>query len=544
MRFAFGPAPHLFASAIFASAALGLTGCAKRERPVDEGIRTRTLLVGNQNEPASLDPHLVDSYTDSIILTALFEGLTGLDEKTSQALPGVAERWESSADGLTWTFYLRADAKWSNGDAVTAHDFAFSFQRLLTPAFGGGYSYMLWHIKNAEAFNKGTVKVFSAVGVEAVDDRTLRLRLERPTPYLPALATHQTWFPVHRATLEKFGKIDDRGNPWTRPGSMVSNGPFTLAEWKPNSRIVVTKNPRYWGAAQNRLERVIFFPIENSDTEERNFRAGQLHLTFALPSSKIASYRETAPDRLRIEPLLSTLYLNFNTTKPPFDNPKVRRALALTLDRAAIAKSVYAGSRLPARTFTAPGAGLYAPPQGQPEDVAAARALLTEAGFPEGRGLPAFPLQVLNDDKQPKIAEALQAMWQRALGVRITIEPYEQKTWLQNQRSLFHTLALLGWTADFADPITFLDILRTGSGDNRTGWSNRAYDTLLDQAAQTADPAARYELLQKAETLLLTEAPIAPINFGARAYLIHPAVRNWEPAPIGQHRFQHIELRE
>jgi oligopeptide transport system substrate-binding protein len=306
-------------------AALSFAACAKRVTPVEDGIRTKTLLLGNQNEPASLDPHVADSLTDMIILSSLYEGLTVTDEKSSSALPGVAERWETSPDGLTYTFFLRADARWSNGDPVTARDFAYSFQRILTPAFGSAYSYMLWPLKNAERFNKGELANFAEVGVEIVDPRTLRLLLNHPTPYLPTLAAHSTWMPVHRATIEKFGKGEDRANPWTRPGNLVGNGPFTLAEWSPNARLVVTKNPRYWDAARTSLESVVFFPTEKSDTEDYNFRAGQVHLTFDVPKSKLASYRAQSPSPLRIDPLLNITYLNFNVTKAPFTDPRVRR---------------------------------------------------------------------------------------------------------------------------------------------------------------------------------------------------------------------------
>lgn len=519
------------------------SGCSKRETPAEEGIRTHTLLLGNQNEPASLDPHVVDSLTDEIVLASLFEGLTVLEEKTSAALPGVAEKWDVSPDGLTYTFHLRHNAAWSNGDPVTARDFTFSFQRILTPAFGATYSYMLWPIKNAEAFNKGTEKNFAAVGVEAVDDYTLRVRLEHPTPYLPALATHNTWLPVHRATIEKFGRIDDRANPWTRPGNLVGNGPFTLTEWTPNARIVVTKNPRYWDAAHTKLERVIFFPTEKSDTEDHNFRAGQVHITFDVPKSKIAGYRAQSPSPLRIDPLLNITYLNFNVTKAPFTDPRVRRALALAIDREAISKNVLDGAFLPAPTMVPPDCGGYLPRAKETVDYAEARRLLAEAGFPGGNNFPVIPVQVLNDEAQPKMMEAIQAMWLRELGIHITIEPYEQKTLFQNEQTLVHTLAVLGWTADFADPVTFLDIFRTGNGQNWTGWGNKEYDGLLDQAAATADPQKRFALFQKTEALLLESAPVAPVVYRARTFLIHPAVKNWDPAPLGIHRFQRVDLQ-
>ncbi len=530
-------------SALLVLSALLTASCTKHETPVEEGIRTHTLLIGNANEPATLDPSLIDAYTDMNVAVALFEGLTVLDEKTSAALPGVAERWDLSPDGLVYTFHLRPTAQWSNGDPVTAEDFAYSFRRILTPDFASVYSYMLWPIRNAEAFNSGKLKDFSSVGVTVLDAHTLRITLVRPTPYLLALAAHNTWMPVPRATVEKYGRMTDRATAWTRPGNLVGNGPFILTEWQPNSRIVVTKNPRYWDAAHNRLERVIFFPTEQSDTEERNFRAGQVHLTYSVPSSKIPVYQQSSPGQLRLDPLLSLLYVNFNSTRPPLNNPKVRRALAQAIDRAAICRSIYNGSRLPTQTLTPPGCGDYTPPAGIPFDFAAARALLAEAGYPGGRGLPSLPFQVLNDEKTPKVAEALQAMWQKELGVHITIEPYEQKTQLQNQQSLNFTLGIQGWTADIPDPITFLGTFTTGNGNNWTGWGSKDYDTLIEQAGQIADPAARLALLKRAETLLLNEAPLAPIMVGSRSYLIHPAVKNWQSAPLGIHRYQVIELR-
>ena len=521
-----------------------LTGCGKRETPVDEAIRNNTLLVGNQNEPATLDPSLVDAATDMNLSVALFEGLAAYDEKTGGPAPGVAEHWDISPDGLTYTFHLRPTAKWSNGDRVTAGDFVYSFQRILSPAFGATYAYMLWPIKNAEAFNSGKLKIFSEVGVTAVDDTTLRITLARPTPYLIGLAAHVTWMPVHRATIEKYGKIDERGTAWTRPGNLVGNGPFTLTEWKPNARLIVAKNPHYWGAATNQIERVVFYPTEKSDIEELNFRAGQLHVTYSLPPTKIDSYRQQSPGRLRLDPLLGFTYINFNTTKPPLNNPRVRRALALALERPAIAQRVFSGARAPAHSVVPPNCSGYTSSGGQPDDFAAARTLLAEAGFPGGKGLPSMSIQVLNDDKLPRTAEAIQAMWLRELGIKVTIEPFEQKTWIQNQQTLAHTMALMGWTADFPDPITFLDVFKSGGGNNWTGWASKDYDALLDQAAGTADPASRFALLQKAEALLLTEAPIAPLIFGAKTYLIHPAVKNWEPAPLGIHRYQLIRLEK
>ncbi len=525
------------------AAVLLLAGCGRRETPVEEGIRTQTLIVGNLAEPKDLDPHVVTAYTDMNILASIFEGLTNLDEQTCQPQPGVAERWDISPDGLVYTFHLRSNARWSDGTPVTAEDFAYSFRRILTPAFASEYSYMLWPIRNAEAFNAGKLTDFSAVGIATPDPHTLRLTLERPTPYLLALAAHNTWYPVPRATIEKFGRTDQQGTAWTRPDHLVGNGAFRLVEWNPNARITVEKNPHYWDAAHVRLNRIRFVPTESADVEERNFRAGQTHVTYEVPAAKIANYRAEHPAELRNDPFLSNLYLNFNTTKPPFDNPLVRRALSLALDREAISRTVLEGVWPAADTFVPPGSGGYVSRTHVRTDAAEARRLLAQAGFPAGRGFPAVPLQVLNDNRQPKMAEAAQAMWERELGIKVTIEMNEQKVWLQNQQSMTHQVAFLGWTADYPDPYTFLLLAQTGNGNNWTGWSNPGYDRLLDQAANTADPVARFEPLQRAEALLLEEAPVAPLVNRTRTYLIHPAVKNWDPALIGIHQYKKVYLQ-
>ena len=331
-----------------------LTSCARRERPVDAGVRSHTLLLGNLSEPADLDPHLATAYTDQNILIGLFEGLTAIDEQTALPVPAVADHWDVSNDSLSYTFHLRPEAKWSNGEPLTARDFAYSFRRILSPALASEYAYMLWPIKNAEAFNTGKLTDFAQVGVQVVNDQTLRISLERPTPYLLSLAAHPTWFPVNQSTIERFGRIDQRSTAWTRVGNLVGNGAFSLQEWSPNARITLAKNAHYWDSTHNQLEHVVFFPTENPDVEERDFRAGQTHITYALPMEKIVGYRDRTPAQLRRDPFLQTFFLRFNTTKPPLDNPKVRRALSLALDRDSIARNVLRESRLPAHFFTPP----------------------------------------------------------------------------------------------------------------------------------------------------------------------------------------------
>lgn len=536
-------ARRLAAPFCFLAGWLALAGCSRRETPVEAGIRTRTLLAGNAAEPADLDPHLASILNDQIVVNTLFEGLTLLDERTTNPLPAAAESWRASEDGLVWTFRLRDGLLWSNGEPLVADDFVQSWRRLLTPAFAGENAWYLFALKNAEAFNARQLTDPAAVGFAAPDARTLVLTLERPTPYLPALVSLPAWFPLNPRVLAKFGAMEKRGTAWTRAGNLVSNGAFTLTQWTPNARIVLEKNPRHREAAQNHLARVIFFPIENPDVEERDFRAGQLHVTFNLPVTKIASWRKQDPARLRADPTLQANFLRFNTSRPPLDDPRVRRALSLAIDRDALARSVLQGSREAARALTPPGTGGYTARASVATNVEEARQLLAAAGHPGGKGLPTIDLQCRNDEIMPRVAEALQQMWQRELGLRITLSPLEQKTWIQNQQTLNYGISTAAWTADFPDPVTFLGMFTSNSAYNWTGWKHPDYEKLLGTAAATVDPQQRYEILQQAEALLLTESPIAPLYFGAQTYLIHPAVKGWEAAPLVFRRFQIVELK-
>src|SRR5688572_8347175 len=368
--------------------AVVISGCGKRETPAAQGIRTHTLLVGNAAEPGDLDPHLASILNDQIVVLTLFEGLTLLEERTTNPLPAAAESWNVSADGLTWTFRLRETLQWSNGDPLTADDFVQSFRRILNPTFASDNAWYLFALKNAEAYNAKKIPDINAVGFKAPDARTLILTLEQPTPYLAALVSMPAWYPINPRVLSKFGAMERRGTPWTRPGNLVGNGAFTLAQWSPNARIVLEKNPRHREAAQNKLNGVVFFPIENPDVEERDFRAGQLHVTFNLPVTKLTSWRKQDPAKLRVDPMLQINFLRFNTTRPPLNDMRVRRALSLAIDREAIAKSVLQGSRAPAMSLTPPNTGGYTVHARVPTDIVEAKKLLASAGFADGQGLP------------------------------------------------------------------------------------------------------------------------------------------------------------
>jgi oligopeptide transport system substrate-binding protein len=527
-----------------AALVLALAGCARRETPAEAGVRSQTLLLGNGAEPEDLDPQVVTAYSDQNILLALFEGLTAVDEATSRAAPACAESWEASADGLSWTFHLRDGLRWSNGEALTADDFVQSWRRILGPALASEYAYLLYPVRNARAFNEGRLADPSALGLSAPDPRTVRIELERRTPYLPELVAQPPWFPVNPRVLGRFGAMARRGTAWTRPGNLVGNGPFSLEEWVPNARVVVARNPSYWGAASVTLRRIEFLPTENADTEERDFRAGQVHVTYALPVAKIQEYRRSAPDRLRTDPFLQTFFLRFNAGRAPLGDPRVRRALSLAIDRDAIARRVLFGAYRAAHSFTPPDCGGYSARAAVGFDPGLARRLLSEAGHPGGSGLGPIEVQARNDEVQPVVMEAVQEMWRTELGVRVTLATLEQKTWLQNQQTLDYSISTAGWAGDFMDPVTFLDLFVTGGGNNWTGWGDAAYDRMIAAAAQAPGASSRMEAFQGAEAYLLENGPVAPLYFGARSYLILPCVRGWAPALLGFHRYARVRLEE
>ena len=315
--------------------------CAcQRETLVEHGNRHQIFHRGNGTEPQDLDPHIVTGVPEHHIITSLLEGLVVPDPKDLHPLPGMAERWDISPDQTLYTFHLRKNARWSNGELFTAHDFVRSFKRMLTPSLASEYAYMLFVMKNAEAYNEGKLTNFEEVGAKALDDFTLQITLNSPTSYFLNLIQHYSWFPVHIPSIEKHGKVYERGNRWTRPKNFVGNGPFLLKEWKVNHIIIVEKNPTYWDAETVKLNKIYFHPIESVDTDDRAFRAGQLHKSYEVPATKIEVYKRTQPEWLHIDPFLGTYFYAVNVNKKPFTDKRVRHALAMSIDREAIVKNV------------------------------------------------------------------------------------------------------------------------------------------------------------------------------------------------------------
>jgi oligopeptide transport system substrate-binding protein len=444
---------------------------------------------------------------------------------------------------LRYTFHLRNDAKWSNGDRLKAGDFVFSYQRILSPNLGSEYAYMLYCVKGAESFHKGEVKDFSAVGVVAVNDTTLAIELCRPTPFFLSLLAHHSWFPVHPATILKFGKIDTRGTPWTRPGNIVGNGPFTLSAWDVNTIISVKKNKYYWDNASVRLQEIDFYPIDNQQTEERAFRTGAVHITASLAPAKIDWYRTNRPDVLRINPYLGTYYYVINVKKPPFDDPLVRRAFSLTVDRQSIVDHILKGGQLPAVCFTPPGAGGYRADSLVRFDTSEAMRLMAEAGYGAG-GKPFPPVELLYNTQETHhtIAQAIQQMWKQYLGVEVTLVNQEWKVYLTSKQNGDFNVARMGWIGDYNDPMSFLDMWLSGGGNNNSGWSNARYDSLIAAASLAQDQHVRFSTYREAEKTLLNDLPIIPIYFYTNVYLLHPAVKGWYPNILDIHNYKYVYL--
>lgn len=520
-------------------------GCGRRESVVTAALRTQTLHLNGRAEPRDFDPQTTTATADGDVIRAVMEGLTEVDPRDNQPVPGVAERWAVSPDGLTWTFHLRGDARWSNGDPVTARDFLFAYERVLAPAIGAEYREQFFCLANAAEFAAGTRKDFAAVGVKAPDDRTLVLVLRHPVPYLPSLVSHITWFPLHRATIEKFGRFDQRSTPWTRPGNHVGNGAFVLKEWVPSQHVRVVKSPTYWDRAKVRLNEAYFHPIENPAVGEAGFRSGQLHVTVA-PLDKLTAY-QADPARAALVhegPLLQTAFFRLNCRQPPLADVRVRQALSLAIEREQLARRVVR-CELPAFSLTPPNCAGYTADRTLTTDVAAARRLLAEAGFPEGRGFPRleFLFYVYMGMEQP-VAEALQAMWRTNLGIEVALVRQEMKTVLSARRTGSYQIISGAWNGDYLDPTTFLDLLRRDDGNNTTGWSNPQYDALLAEASRTMAQPARYALLRRAEALMLAEVPFVPLYYVPARELRRPEVKGYHTNLLDIHPLKAVYLEE
>jgi oligopeptide transport system substrate-binding protein len=477
------------------------TGCEKAGRRAG-------LVFLNGADPETLDPALITGQPEGRVVSALFEGLLAFDA-TAKARPGVAASWEISPDKRVYAFHLRHDARWSNGDAVTAHDFLASWRRALAPETASDYASQLYFIKNGKPFNEGTLKDFRQVGIKAPDDFTLEVTLENPTPFFLDLCAFPTLFPVHLPTVTKYG--DD----WIKPGRMVCNGPYTLAEWRINDHIRLVKNTGYWDAAHVALDVVDILPTSNAITALNFYVTGRADLLIdkgLMPVSLITDLKRR-PD-FHAAPFLGTYFLRFNCTRPPFNDARVRKAFALVIDKNLLVTKITRAGELPASGFVPPGTGGYASPPGFARDPDHARKLLAEAGYPGGRNFPHVTYLYDDRDLNEKLAIELQSMFSRELGVNVGLSRQEWKVYLNSMSDLDFDLCRSSWVGDYADANTFLGMFVTGDGNNNTGWSNPAYDRLIADAAREVDPRKRFDIFRSAEKILVSnEAPICPLYY-------------------------------
>jgi len=535
--------PFRFSCALLGISLLPL-GCSQREKPADAAIEEGILIWSNGSEPVGLDPHTVTGVPENRIISTLMEGLISYhptDDNVPE--PGVAESWESNEDKSKWTFTLREDARWSNGEPVTAGDFVYSWNRMLSPSFGAKYADMLYVLKNGEAFHKGEISNFSNVGVEAVDSGTLKVTLEGPTPHFLSMLKHYSWFPVHPPTIEKHGGMNELASNWTRL-EYVGNGPFRLKEWIPNQIIRVVKSDTYWDRGTVSLNEVHFIPIDNLNTEEAAFRNREIHLTNSVPPTKIRDYLRNDPEWIRVDPYIGIYYYRFNLNHPPLDNRKVREALTLSIDKGQIIENITRGGQTPATGFTPPGMEGYEVLGRVHYDPERARELIAEAGYPGGKGFPEVEILFNTLEAHRDIAEAIQDMWRDTLGIRVRLVNQEWKVYIPSVQNLNYDIARAGWIGDYVDPISFLSMWTTGNGNNNTGWSSPQYDQLIREIQREGNAAKRLEMLREAEELLLSEFVVAPIYWYNRTYLIDPRIRGWHPKLLDNHPLKYVTFSD
>ena len=510
--------------------ALALVGCF-RELP-EERDKTKIFAFNNATEPETLDPARMTGQPEFRIASALFEGLAAPHPRTLEPEPGVAKSWDVSQSRLVYTFHLR-DCRWSDGAPLTAEDFVYSWLRALDPETAADYAYLLYYVENAKAYNMGELKDPAAVGVRAVDRRTLEVRLNAPTPYFLSLCTMPLFMPVNRKC------IATHGNHWTRPGKLVGNGPFKLVAHRLQLDLVMVKNPHYWDADRVKLETLHCISIDNSNTGLKMYHSGQSDWISNVPLPKQDILRER-PD-FYAAAFLSVYYYRFNVTKPPLDDHRVRKALAMAIDRKAICEQVLRAGQIPAHSFVPPGISRYRSQPYLEDDPEEAQRLLAEAGYLGGRGFPRLELLYNTSESHKAIAQVVQQMWKRDLGVNIELVNQEWKVYLSSVQQLNYDIARAGWIGDYVDPSTFLDLFVTGGGNNNTGWTNPRYDHLIAESSREGDPARRMDLFEECERLLIAEdTVIMPIYFYVNVNMLKPYVRGFYQNLLDMHPWKYV----
>jgi len=543
-------------------ALLGTVSCTASK----DSLQEVTYNLGT--EPAAIDPAITTGIPEANIELQVFDGLTRIDDK-NMPQPAIAKSWTISTDLKTYTFTLR-DASWTDGTPVTAYDFEYAWKRALSPELASEYAYQLYYVRGGQVFNTsikvGTKYYVQAVdakgnpltkkegdkdvavpdmakeidpskdvGVKALDAKTLQVDLESPTVYFLNLTAFPTLMPVCKAVVSTNDK-------WAADvKTYVTNGPFKLVEWSHNEKMVFEKNPTYWDKDKVKLSKITYFMVEDETTALSMFQSGQLDASSTVPVSELPKL--VASGDAQILPYLGTYYYQVNVTKKPFSDVRVRKALLLAIDRKSITESITQGGQIPALAYVPygiadalPGSDFRKASQEtfyKDNDLATAKALLAEAGYPDGKGFPSFSLLYNTSNAHKSIAEAIQQMWNKNLGITCTLKSEEWGVYLDDRTNLNYSVARAGWIGDYMDPNTFLDMWVTGGGNNDTGWSNKTYDALIAKAKATTDPTARMATLHAAEKILMTDMPILPIYYYTNPLLLSKSIKNFYQSTLG-----------
>lgn len=499
-------------------------GCRK------SGSNEPVLRYALEAEPATLDPAKSTAIPESLVEAQIFEGLVRLDAK-DQPAPGVAEKWDVSADGMKYVFYLRPNAKWSNGEPVTAQDFEFAWKRALSPELASENAYMLFPLKNGQAYNEKKAAA-DQVGVKAVNDRTLEVTLEKPAAYFVSLMAFHAFYPVHQKT------VTASPDKWaTDVSTLIGNGPFKISNWVHIGKIEFVKNDNYWDAAAVKLKKMEW-PISDSQTTRltlvENNQADMMVEPPVVEHDRLAQ-----AGLLKISPYLGVYYYVFNTQQAPFNDPKVRKAFAMAINREPLVKNVIKGGKQPAYAWVAPGlvnaatgkdfreeGGNYAV-----EDAALAKKMLAEAGYPDGRGLPPVTILFNTGEMHKSIAEAIQEMWKKNLGVSVNLTNQESKVFLESRTQGAFQIARASWVGDYADPMTFMDVFKDAGNDAK--YSSQAYNRLVQQAQSTNDQKIRMQAMHDAERILFDDAVIIPIYYTTQPFVVKPYVKGYFWSVLG-----------
>jgi oligopeptide transport system substrate-binding protein len=489
------------------------------------------LVRNNGSEPSSLDPHKVESDVEFNIISDLFDGLVSVSP-AGDIQPRLAAKWDNK-DNTVWTFHLRPGVTWSDGTAITAQDIVWSWQRLVSPATASPYASYPgnMHIMNAQDIAQGK-KTPDALGVKALDDATLEVTLSQPNAaFLPMLA-HPSLVPIDKVLVSRFGE------KWTKPEHMVTSGAYKLSRWVVNERIVAERNPRYWDNAATVINKVTYLPISSEAADVNRYKAGEIDIVFTVPINQFTQLKKNMGEQLNVSPQLATYYYEFNTTRPPFNDPRVRLALNMALDKDIIAEKVLGQGQRPAWLISQPDIGgvkLHNPDYASwPRDkrIAEAKKLLSEAGYNDSHPL-VFNLLYNTSESHQRVAIAASSMWKKNLGVEAKLQNQEWKTMLDTMHTHNFDAVRYAWIADYDDAATFLNNFRTGDSENTSQYSNPAYDEALRNAAKAPDVATRGKFYQQAEDLLGKDVPAVPVYHYVRTHLVKPWVGGFTPDKLG-----------